>query len=373
MPASDGGDDFSRVCGPNEWLWHLVRLLDESLNCGLKFDNGAKDAEPLLGQFGKIALHCIEPGAGRRREVKAESLVACQPRQNGGMLVSGVVVENDVDYLSSRNLGVGGIEKAYELLVAVTLHAAANHLALQHVECREERRRAVALVIVGHGSGSAFLQGKARLRAIQCLDLALLVEREDDGMGWRIDIEPHHIAQLLHELRIVGKLELLDLVGLKPMGTPDAMDRAGADAASLRHQRARPVGSPTRWLGRGQRHHARSDLRAKWRYARRPGLVAQQARDAFLHVPLLPAPDAGLRLARPAHDLVGAQTLGRKQHDLGSPDMLLRRVAVLLNRLQPFAVRRLHSDGYARSHPADSHVQREPGIPNGIQMSDRIH
>jgi intracellular sulfur oxidation DsrE/DsrF family protein len=174
MPAPDGSDDFSGVCGPNEWLWHLVGLLDESIDCGLKLDNGVKDAalQPLLGQFGEIALHCIEPGAGRGGEVKAKALVACQPSQNGGMLVSGVVVENDVDGFSGWDLGVDGVEKAYELLVAVTLHAAANHLALQHVERREERRRAVALVIVGHSSGAAFLQGKAGLRAVQCLDLA---------------------------------------------------------------------------------------------------------------------------------------------------------------------------------------------------------
>ena len=63
MPASDGGDYFSWVCCPNEWFWHLVRLLDESVDCGLKLDNGAKDTalQPLLGQFGKIALHRIEP------------------------------------------------------------------------------------------------------------------------------------------------------------------------------------------------------------------------------------------------------------------------------------------------------------------------
>ena len=36
----------------------------------------------------------------------------------------------------------------------------------------------------------------------------------------------------------------------------------------------------------------------------------QEAVDAFLHEPFLPAPDAGLRLAGPAHDLVGANTVG---------------------------------------------------------------
>jgi len=61
------------------------------------------------------------------------------------MLVSCVVVENDMDCLSSRKLGVDGVEEAYELLVAVALHAAADHLALQHVQRRKECGRSVRL------------------------------------------------------------------------------------------------------------------------------------------------------------------------------------------------------------------------------------
>ena len=44
----------------------------------------------------------------------------------------------------------------------------------------------------------------------------------------------------------------------------------------------------------------------------RPGLVAQQAVDPFLGEAFLPAPDAGLRLARPAHDLDGAEAVRRQ-------------------------------------------------------------
>ena len=183
--------------------------------------------QTLLGQFRKVSLHRVKPRAGRGREVKEEPLVACQPRQNGWMLVSGVIVENDMDRLSSRKLGVDGVEEAYELLVAVALHAAADHLALQHVQRRKECGRSVALVIVGLGSSAALLHGKAGLGAVQRLDLALLVEQKNDGMGRRIDIEPYHIAQLLHEPRVIGELELFDPVRLKAMRAPDAGDGAG--------------------------------------------------------------------------------------------------------------------------------------------------
>ena len=375
MPTADSGDDFIGVCGPDEWLWCLVGIVDEAVDGGPKFANRSEDAalQTLPGQFRKISLYGIEPGAGCGREVEEEPLVAGEPGQNGGMLVSGIVVENDMDGLSGWNLGIDRIEEAYELLMAVALHAAADHLALQNVERREERRRAVALVIMGHGAGAPLLHGKPGLGTVERLDLALLVERKHDGMGRRIDIEPHHVAQLLHELRIVGEFELLDLVGLKPVCAPDAKDRAGADAASLGHHHAGPVASLPQRLARCQRHDARGHLRAERRNARGPRLVAQQARNTLLHEPFLPAPDAGLGLACLPHDLVGPDTVRRKQHDLGTPDMLLRRVAVLQNCLQPLAVRRLQRDRYARSHPPDSHRQSVVGIPFRIQVSGVIH
>ena len=50
-------------------------------------------------------------------------------------------------------------------------------------------------------------------------------------------------------------------------------------------------------------------------------LVVQEAGDAFLHEPFLPAPDAGLRLAGPAHDLVGANTVGAREDDRRPPSV----------------------------------------------------
>lgn len=45
--------------------------------------------------------------------------------------------------------------------------------------------------------------------------------------------------------------------------------------------------------------------------------------DAGLHEPLLPAPDAGLRLAGLPHNLVCAKAVGGRQDDGRSPNMLL--------------------------------------------------
>jgi hypothetical protein len=54
--------------------------------------------------------------------------------------------------------------------------------------------------------------GQARLGAVQGLDLGLLIDTEDHGVGGRIDIQADDVADLGGELRIVGKLEGVDPV-----------------------------------------------------------------------------------------------------------------------------------------------------------------
>jgi hypothetical protein len=51
----------------------------------------------------------------------------------------------------------------------------------------------MALVIVGPGSGAALLHRQARLGAVQCLDLALLVKREHQRPVRRVEVEANDI------------------------------------------------------------------------------------------------------------------------------------------------------------------------------------
>ena len=89
---------------------------------------------------------------------------------------------------------------------------------------------------------TALLQRQAGLGAVEGLDLALLVNRQNDGMGWRIDVETHDIMQFGGKLRVAGQLELPVAMGLQAMRFPDAADGAGADASGLCHHVGRPVG-----------------------------------------------------------------------------------------------------------------------------------
>ena len=73
--------------------------------------------------------------------------MAIEPLSNLWMLVSRVIVEDGVDRLSRRNLPFDGVQEAHELLMAMALHVATDHRAVEHVEPGEQRRRAVSLVV----------------------------------------------------------------------------------------------------------------------------------------------------------------------------------------------------------------------------------
>lgn len=64
LPASDGGEDAVRACGPDEGLGVGIGFLDEAVDGGLKVDDGTEDAalQSSSGQFGEEALDGVEPG-----------------------------------------------------------------------------------------------------------------------------------------------------------------------------------------------------------------------------------------------------------------------------------------------------------------------
>jgi len=305
--------------------------------------------------------------------VEGEARVSVEPLPHFRMLVGGVVVENHVHDFSVRHLRLDGVEEADKLLVTMALHAATNDLAFKYIESGEQRRCAVSFVVVGHRAGATLLHRQAGLSAVERLDLRLFVDREDDGMGRRIDIKPDHVAQLVDELRVVGELELLNPVWLETMRVPDALNGTRANADGFRHHRGSPVGRLDGRIGAGERDHTLGYIRAEWWNTRGSRLIAQEAVITGLHEAFLPAPHAGLRLSSPPHDLVGANAVRAQQNDLGAPEMLMRGVAIPRERRQTAAVTGLESDGNSGSHAPDSHATSAEGIPPRIQMLDLIH
>jgi hypothetical protein len=67
------------------------------------------------------------------------------------MFVSGIIVEHRMDRPVGRDLAFDGVEETNEFEVAVALHAAADHAAVEHAERSKQGGGAVAFVVMRHG------------------------------------------------------------------------------------------------------------------------------------------------------------------------------------------------------------------------------
>lgn len=239
--------------------------------------------------------------------------VAVEPGADLVLFVRSVIVEDHMDCLVRRHLALDAVEEADELLMAVALHVLRDSRAVQHVEGSEERRCAVPLVVVCHRAGAALLHWQAGLGSVEGLDLRLLVDRQHHGMGQRIDIQANDGRQLLGEGRVVGELEVPPAMRAETVGLPDTLHRRRCNAGDLGHRAQRPMGRLMRRRSLRQADDLGDMLRRDRRLSRRTGPVAQQSIDAFVHEPLLPAPDTGLGLVGLGHDGRGAQTIAAQK------------------------------------------------------------
>lgn len=122
-PSGTRGNDGVGVGSPDEGLRALVALDDETVEGGLQLGDGAEGAVflALPGQLGEEALHGVQPGAGRRREVKGPARVSVEPSADLRILVSGPrgrpeagprtgsVVEDHVHHLPGRDVALKGV------------------------------------------------------------------------------------------------------------------------------------------------------------------------------------------------------------------------------------------------------------------------
>ena len=96
------------------------------------------------------------------------------------VLVGAIVVDDQVEVEPWGKLAIERTKELQELLVAVTRQALADDTTVEHAQRGEQRRGAVALVVVGHRAGAPRLHRQRGLGAIQRLDLALLIDAQDD-------------------------------------------------------------------------------------------------------------------------------------------------------------------------------------------------
>jgi hypothetical protein len=120
-----------------------VVLFDIGEDRLLKLIDAGEDAaaELFLGEVAEESLDHVEPAAGGRGEVEVESFVAGGPFQHAGMLVRGVVVDDQMQLLVARGLAVNQTQEFQPLLMAVAIHAGGHHGVVEGVQRGEQRGR----------------------------------------------------------------------------------------------------------------------------------------------------------------------------------------------------------------------------------------
>jgi hypothetical protein len=175
----------------------------------------ASSAETLLAEFAKPAFNQIQPGAGRRSEVQMKTRMPLDPGFHAGMFMRAIIIHDQMEIEFGRSFAVDFLKESDELLMPMTGHAVSDHLAVEHAQGGKQGGRSMADVIMRHCSTAAFLQGQTGLGSVKGLDLAFLIQAQNQGLVRRIQIQPDDIAQLLYEAFVPAEFEGADQMGLQ--------------------------------------------------------------------------------------------------------------------------------------------------------------
>ena len=91
-----------------------------------------------LGDEGEEAFDLVEPGGVGGREVSVPTRTAGEPCSDLGMLVGGVVVDDEMDVELGRHIGLDVTQEGEELLMTMAGFALGDDRAVEHVEGGEQ-------------------------------------------------------------------------------------------------------------------------------------------------------------------------------------------------------------------------------------------
>ncbi len=161
------------------------------------------------------------------------------------------------------------------------------------------------------------MQRQQRLRAIQGLDLGLLVQADDGGVLRRTQVQADDVADLLLGFGIGTEFESLDAVRFETVLLPNPMHGAVRKAGPVREFASTPVREPT---GRGLERQ-RDDLSdfplLDLPGSTRPGTVAQP-RHALLREAAADATDLNRRVPGSTRYIDAGELVGHQQHGSSS-------------------------------------------------------
>ena len=286
-------------------------------------------------------------------------VVPGDPGLDLGVLVRRVVVDDQVQGQPVGHLAVDVLEKLQPLSVRVAHRGAADDLAVEIGQRSEQRDRAMAPVVMRLGSAIAPHDGKARLGALQRLTLALLVATQHQAPLRRVQVQAHHVPELLLEVAVVGQFEGARHVRLDVVGMPQALHRVLGHAGGARHAAHRPARPVRRRLAHTA-NNPLANLRVDTRLAP-PARGVREAGQPRLAKTALPLDDHRAADAQlPSRGRL-ADAGGPAKHDRGSLMIPLRRGRPLHHRFQCTALGWRKTQG-GRGARHDAHHSRAGSI-----------
>ncbi len=201
-------------------------------------------ANVLLGDLGEGPLHLVQPRSTGRRGMERVLGMTLEPSLHRGRLVRPIIVHDDVDLHAglAGDLAIDLLEKLEELPRPMPLVALADHPTGGDIQRGERRGRPVADVVVSPTLGPTGSHRQEGPCPIRRLDLALLVDRQDDDALRRAHVEADDVADLLDEVGVGRELERPALMRLEAESPPDPDDGTPREADRLGHLPRAPAG-----------------------------------------------------------------------------------------------------------------------------------
>src|SRR5260370_10515221 len=319
--------------------------IDVIANSCFQAARAAKDTAPELvrGQESKPTLDEIEPRSAGGREVKMKTWALEQPTLNGRGLMSTIVIEDQMHVEPWRHLRLDLVEELAKLQRTVAAMKLTDDLAALSVQRCEQRSCPMALVIMSPAFCLSWAHGQSWLRAIQSLNLRLLVDTQYQCLIRRIQVKPNDISDLVDEQRIPGKFESLAAVRGQSESAPHSLDTATTQAASRCQRAVAPVRCILRRrLQRHGQHSLHFNITKSPRRAR--SRLIQQTIEPFVQKATAPLANRLLGHAQALRHRCIRFPLGTHQNDacalrqclarLRSPRPLLQRLAFILCQAQ---------------------------------------
>ena len=187
----------------------------------------------------------------------------------------------------------------------------------------------MAHIVVGVGAAAALLKRQPRLRAIQCLNLALLVHAQNHRLVRRMEIHAHDVGELLDKVLVAGKLKGASPVWLQPVQLPNALHGFETQFLGLGHRATAPM-SLALGLGMNSRpHHCGHLAPAQGGFAPPAGGDLAQSRRPAREEAFFPAPDGRLTYFQTFADGLAALALAGQQNNPAPQHHTLRSIGCL--------------------------------------------